>query len=72
MTKVSAIITAHNEGLLAGPSIASFCEARSHAEANHIEVEPIVILDRADKLTEAVIREAEVPGVAIYDTDFGD
>lgn len=72
MTKVSAVMNAHGEGLLAGPSIASFCEARSHAEANGFEVEGIFILDRADKVTEAVIREAAVPGVAIYDTDFGD
>lgn len=70
--KISAVMNAHGEGLLAGPSIRSFCEARAHAEAAGIEVEGIFILDRADKVTEQVIRESNVENVSIYATDFGD
>lgn len=72
MTKITAILNAHGEGLLAGPSIASFCEARAHAQANGIEVESIFILDRPKALTKQVITEAAVEDVAIFETDFGD
>lgn len=72
MTKVTAVLNAHGEGLLAGPSIASFCEARAHAQSNGITVESIFILDRAKELTRATIEGAQVADVTIYNTDFGD
>lgn len=72
MTKVTAIMTAHDEGLLTGVSIASFCEARDHARSNGIEVDGIFIIDRGDDVTKNVVRHAAVPDVQIFETDFGD
>ena len=72
MTKITAVVNAHREGLLAGPSLASFCEARAHAGNNGIEVESIFVLDRPDALTRATIEHAGVDEVAVYETDFGD
>jgi hypothetical protein len=65
-------MNAHGEGLLAGPSIASFCDARAHAQAHGLDVESIFVLDRAQSLTRATIAAATVPDVTIYETDFGD
>lgn len=72
MTKVTAVMTAHDEGLLTGVSIASFCEARDHARSNGIEVEGMFIIDRGDDVTKDVVRQAAVPDVQIFETDFGD
>lgn len=69
---VSIVINAHREGLLAGPSIASMIEAREHAEAHGLTTEVIAILDRADRFTSTVFAEAEVPGIRIIATDYGD
>ena len=72
MVDVSVVINAHREGLLAGPSIASMMEARANAEARGLSIEVIAILDRADMLTSNVFREAEIPGMRIVETDYGD
>lgn len=72
MTKITAVMNAHREGLLSGISIASFCEAQEHARSNGFEVEGIFILDRADDVTNQAIRHAAPDDVMIYETDFGD
>lgn len=72
MTDVTAVMTAHDEGLLTGVSIASFCEACDHARGHGLEVEGLFIIDRGDEVTKSVIRHAAVPGVQIIETDFGD
>jgi hypothetical protein len=72
MTKITAVLNAHGEGLLAGPSLASFCEARTHARNNGIDVQSIFVLDRPEPLTRATIEQAGVEDVAVYETDFGD
>lgn len=58
MTHISAIITAHREGLLAGPSIASFVEAIDFARDRGLSVEPIVVLDCADALTRDMFEQS--------------
>lgn len=72
MTDVSIVINAHREGLLAGPSIGSMMEARSHAEALGLKTEVIAVLDRSDRLTSTVFAEASVRGMRIVETDYGD
>lgn len=72
MTKVTAIMTAHDEGLLTGVSIASFREACDHARSNGIVVEAIFIIDRGNQLTKDVIRHGAGPDIQIFETDFGD
>jgi hypothetical protein len=54
MTDITAILTLHDEGLLAGPSIHSFEAAIAHARARHLAVESIVVIDRGDATTQAV------------------
>ncbi len=51
MTELTAIISAHDEGVLAGPSISSFLEACDVAERQGIEIERIAVLDRPDHVT---------------------
>ena len=72
MTKITAVMNAHREGLLAGMSIASFVEARTHAEGRGLEVEPLFILDRPDTLTRQMFADNPVQGARIEVTDFGD
>lgn len=72
MADISAILTGHREGLLIGPSMASFREAILEANALDINVEPIVILDRADKLTASTVLAANTFGARIVHTDCGD
>jgi len=72
MTKITAVMNAHREGLLSGVSIASFCEACDHARSNGMEVEGIFILDRSDDVTNDAIRYAAPKDVRIFETDFGD
>jgi glycosyltransferase involved in cell wall biosynthesis len=70
--EVSAIMTAHREGVLSGPSISSFCEAIDHARDQGITVEPIVVLDRPDTLTRTMFADADRWGAKVVLTDFGD
>jgi hypothetical protein len=69
---ITAVINGHREGLLAGPSIASYLEARTHAEANGLTIESVIVLDRPDALTMRVFQEADIPDARIFETDFGD
>lgn len=68
---ITAIMTCHSEGLLAGPSLTSFQQAIDHARAQGLSVEPIVVLDRP---TPTTIRQFSVPpaGIKILQTDLGD
>ena len=51
MTTITAVLTAHSEGVLAGPSLASFEAAIEHGRAAGLAVESLVLLDRADPAT---------------------
>jgi glycosyltransferase involved in cell wall biosynthesis len=72
MIQISAVITAHREGLLAGPSIASFNAAVAVARNSGLKVETIVVLDRSDELTRSVFSEAGDFGFKLLVTDGGD
>lgn len=70
--KIVAVMNGHREGLLAGPSIASFLEAVQHAEDNGLTIQTVVVLDRPDDLTTSLFEEAALPGAQIILTDYGD
>lgn len=72
MPDISAILTAHREGALAGPSLRSFREAIDHARAEGLSVEPLLVLDRPDPLTRQLFEECEVDGKRLVVTDGGD
>jgi glycosyltransferase involved in cell wall biosynthesis len=61
MTDITAIITGHREGLLAGPAVASFLEAVEHARAEGLIVETLVVIDRPD-MTSRTFFEAFAKG----------
>lgn len=69
---VSAIITAHREGLMAGLSVRSLREAVDAARCAGIEVECLANLDRPDHATRAVFCDLAATGWKISETDFGD
>ncbi|KWF79458.1 hypothetical protein WL93_24790 [Burkholderia diffusa] len=70
--QVSAIMTGHREGLLSGPSISSFRDAIDHARDHGMTVEPIIVLDRPDDLTQTMFEAADRWGAKVTRTDFGD
>lgn len=70
MIDVSAIITLHREGDLARRSFASLDICIQEAAAAGIAVERIVVLDRADEATRAVV--AAHQGCCVIETDCGD
>ncbi|MEV8468156.1 glycosyltransferase family A protein [Fluviibacterium sp. DFM31] len=72
MTDISAIVTAHREGLLAGVTARSALEAIAHATATGISTEIIVVLDRPDDLTRDVLANCLDADIRIVETDFGD
>ncbi|MDO5622707.1 MAG: glycosyltransferase [Paracoccus sp. (in: a-proteobacteria)] len=76
MTDLSVILTAHREGILAGPTIRSAQAAMVHARAAGAALELIVVLDRADDDTRAIMRHGfgrmDGASVTFLDTDEGD
>jgi glycosyltransferase involved in cell wall biosynthesis len=69
--EISAILNAHAEGVLAGPSLVSFEQAIEAArEAGH-EVESLIVLDRPDAATKAQF-EGGAARHKILVTDCGD
>jgi len=72
MTDISAILTAHREGPLAGISFRSLLAAVHRAEATGISTEILVVLDRPDEATQMVFADAEAEGWAITTTDLAD
>ncbi len=69
---ISIIITGHREGLLAGPSAASARAAQRQAEAAGLQVETLVVLDRADRLTADALTAAFNGNARFMETDTGD
>lgn len=57
-TDISVIITAHREGLLAGVSARSALAAVTHARANGLTCEFVVVLDNANVETGSILRHA--------------
>lgn len=68
---ITAIMTCHSEGILAGPSMTSFQQAINHARAQGLSVEALVVLDRPNPAT---IRQFSHPpeDMRILQTDLGD
>ncbi len=70
---VTAIITAHHEGVLAGVSLKSFKEAINAARIMGIAVQGLVVLDKPDDYTKSVFSDVqEQDGFDLLETDFGD
>lgn len=69
---IAAIVTAHREGLIASPGLRSLSRAKSHAERNGFAVEVVVVLDRADSLTEDIVRKWATPDTKILRVANGD
>lgn len=69
---VTAILNGHREGMTAVPSMESLKRTISHAEESGHAVEVIIVLDKADPITTAVIEETKLPHHKVYHTEFGD
>ena len=69
---VTAIITAHREGLLVGPAAQSLLQAVAHAEKRGLACEILAVLDRADETTRSVLSEALDGQARFLETDEGD
>jgi len=70
--KITALMTGHGEGLYAGPSLASFKDAIDYGRANGLSIEPIIVLDRPDELTQTLVLEHADLDVRHITTDYGD
>ncbi|OAI43288.1 hypothetical protein AYO41_02085 [Verrucomicrobia bacterium SCGC AG-212-E04] len=70
--EISAVLNAHREGLLAGPSLASFFESIRDARSHGLTVESVVVLDRPDEITRAIFNENNVSKGKFFITDYGD
>jgi glycosyltransferase involved in cell wall biosynthesis len=53
---ITAILTAHREGWMVYPAIASMLQAIEHAEHKGLSVEMLVVLDRPDAVTEDFVK----------------
>jgi len=72
MTDITAAITAHREGLLAGPALRSFAAAVAHARAAGLSVETLAVLDRPDALTRSVFQSVAAGSLRVVLNDGGD
>ena len=72
MIDVSAVLNAHDESVLAGPSLRSFEEAIAAARASGIGVESIIVRDRPDEATTIQFADAESRGHRIIMSTAGD
>ncbi len=71
---ITAIVTAHREGLLAPATLATLARAVEIARVEGLNVEIVVMLDRADALTREVFQhfsETRIP-LEMHEVDFGD
>lgn len=69
---VTAILNAHNEGLLAKPSLASFQRCITDARSTGRSVEAIIILDQPDPVTREVVCNQAASDFLIIETNLGD
>ena len=69
---ITAAMTAHREGIMAGLSLKSFLDCIAHAEAGGLVVEKIIVLDQANEATRSVFADAGSFGARLIETDFGD
>jgi glycosyltransferase involved in cell wall biosynthesis len=71
MTVITAVLNAHREGLILGPSLQSFLRAIAEASEDGLPIEGIVVLDRPDAVTREQAAAAPTE-IQIIETDFGD
>jgi len=69
---ISVILTAHAEGFLAGPAARSVVAATHLAREAGLNIETIVVLDRADILTKDVLKQVFGTSARYLETDEGD
>ncbi|PWN01778.1 hypothetical protein DJ010_17265 [Nocardioides silvaticus] len=72
MADVTAILTAHGEGVMAGLSFRSLLDAVGVARADGIDVEVLVVLDNPTAATAAVLAEADRHGAAVATVSYAD
>lgn len=72
MPDISAIITAHREGAMLGLSLNSFMEAIREAENGGLTVEKLIVLDRANDATRAMLPQSGKSDFIIREVDYGD
>lgn len=72
MTDISAIITAHHEGALAGVSLRSLLCAVERARTDGLVVEVLIVLDNPDEATSSVFADAAAEGWSLSTVSFGD
>jgi glycosyltransferase involved in cell wall biosynthesis len=69
---ISAVITAHREGVMAGISLTSLLHACAEAERSGLTTEILVLLDRPDETTRNVFADAAERGWTVEEVAFGD
>jgi glycosyltransferase involved in cell wall biosynthesis len=72
MTDISIIITAHAEGVIAGPTIRSVLLAMEHLSSEGVLFECIVGLDRPTETTSLMFSDPSLNGWTIINLDYGD
>lgn len=69
---ITAIITAHGEGLMAGVSFHSLRDAVAVARDGGLDVEVLVVLDNPDRATREVFSDAEAHGSRVVEVSYAD
>lgn len=72
MIDITAVITGHREGLLAGPALRSLEAAVAHARAAGKQVEALAVLDRPDTLTRSIFASMPPQQMRVVQADGGD
>jgi hypothetical protein len=72
MIDVTAILTAHAEGPLSGPTIRSFEETIALATSGGLSVESLIVLDRPTAATQLQYAEVSTRGHRLIETSEGD
>lgn len=70
---ITAIITAHREGIMLGSTIRSFMECVTYTEEHlDVNIEKLLVLDSADTFTKEVAETCLDKGFVIFETEFKD
>ncbi len=70
--QITAILTAHREGLMAGASLHSFLDCVEIAEEAGIKVQKMVFLDNPDEATKIVFDDADRQGFVVREVSYSD
>lgn len=72
MTDISAVLTAHAEGPMAGLSLHSLLDAVAAAESAGLSAEVLVLLDSPDQATRETFADASELGCAVHEVSYAD